>query len=61
MLLKRIVARDGIGILFRSTLLSHRAAIESQTKLHRILRTVGRVGPWGIGFLVWEIYGPGLS
>jgi len=25
------------------------------------LRTLGRVGPWGIGFLVWEAYGSGLN
>jgi len=57
-LLKRIAARDGIGVFFRSKLLPYS---ESQTKWYRFLRTVGRVGPWGIGFLVWEICGPGLS
>lgn len=25
------------------------------------LRTLGRVGPWGVGFLVWEAFGPGIS
>ncbi|PFH50081.1 hypothetical protein AMATHDRAFT_4326 [Amanita thiersii Skay4041] len=30
-------------------------------RLYKALRTLGRVGPWGIGFLVWEAYGPGLS
>lgn len=30
-------------------------------KIYGILRTVGRVGPWGIGFLVWETYGYGGS
>jgi len=24
-------------------------------------RTVARVGPWGVGFLVWEAFGPGIS
>ncbi|KAI9510889.1 hypothetical protein F5148DRAFT_1274569 [Russula earlei] len=24
-------------------------------------RTLGRVGPWGVGFLVWEALGPGIS
>lgn len=24
-------------------------------------RTLARVGPWGVGFLVWEAYGPGLG
>lgn len=30
-------------------------------RLHSALRTVARVGPWGVGFLVWEAFGPGLS
>lgn len=32
-----------------------------RTKLMGVVRTLGRVGPWGIGFLVWEMYGSGLS
>ncbi|KAF8797897.1 hypothetical protein BYT27DRAFT_7203583 [Phlegmacium glaucopus] len=57
-LVKRIAGRDGICVFFRST---DRTVTESQTKWHRLLRTAGRVGPWGIGFLVWEACGPGLS
>lgn len=30
-------------------------------RLYTLLRTLGRVGPWGVGFLVWEAYGPGLN
>ena len=30
-------------------------------RLNAALRTLGRVGPWGVGFLVWEAFGPGLS
>lgn len=30
-------------------------------RLHAFLRTIARVGPWGVGFLVWESFGPGLS
>lgn len=26
-----------------------------------LARTLARVGPWGIGFLVWEAYGPGIG
>jgi len=26
-----------------------------------VLRTLGRVGPWGIGFLAWEAFGQGLG
>ena len=29
--------------------------------LYGTLRTLARVGPWGVGFLVWEAFGPGLS
>ena len=32
-----------------------------QRRLHALGRTLGRVGPWGIGFLAWEAFGPGLS
>ncbi|KAF9453269.1 hypothetical protein P691DRAFT_793069 [Macrolepiota fuliginosa MF-IS2] len=32
-----------------------------RARLTSVTRTLGRVGPWGIGFLVWEMYGPGLS
>ncbi|KAI0687128.1 hypothetical protein BC835DRAFT_1512812 [Cytidiella melzeri] len=30
-------------------------------RMHTFLRTVARVGPWGVGFLVWEAFGPGIS
>lgn len=30
-------------------------------RLNTLLRTLGRVGPWGVGFLVWEAFGPGLA
>lgn len=33
----------------------------SRPKLYAFLRTLGRVGPWGCGFLVWEAVGPGLA
>ena len=32
----------------------------SRPRLHAFLRTVARVGPWGVGFLVWESFGSGL-
>lgn len=28
-------------------------------RLYTTLRTLARVGPWGVGFLVWEAFGPG--
>jgi hypothetical protein len=30
-------------------------------RVHTVLRTLARVGPWGVGFLAWEAFGPGLS
>lgn len=30
-------------------------------RLYAALRTLARVGPWGVGFLVWEAFGPGIS
>jgi len=30
-------------------------------KLLMAARTLGRVGPWGVAFLVWETFGPGIS
>ena len=30
-------------------------------RLHSVARTLARVGPWGVGFLVWESFGPGIS
>lgn len=30
-------------------------------RIHALGRTLARVGPWGIGFLAWEAFGPGLS
>ncbi|EKM55468.1 uncharacterized protein PHACADRAFT_173588 [Phanerochaete carnosa HHB-10118-sp] len=36
-------------------------ASSAHRRLHALGRTLGRVGPWGIGFLAWEAFGPGLS
>jgi len=33
---------------------------ETASKWARGLRILGRVGPWGVGFLVWEASGQGL-
>jgi hypothetical protein len=31
-----------------------------RARLMGTARVLARVGPWGIGFLAWEMYGPGL-
>lgn len=30
-------------------------------RINSTLRTLARVGPWGMGFLMWEVFGPGVS
>lgn len=32
-----------------------------QRRLHSAMRTLGRIGPWGVAFLVWETFGPVVS
>lgn len=54
--------QDGLGSFFRN-LDKTEASPGSATsrRLHAALRTLARVGPWGVGFLVWEAFGPGLA
>ncbi|KAI0035721.1 hypothetical protein K488DRAFT_22394, partial [Vararia minispora EC-137] len=33
----------------------------ARRRLNIALRALGRVGPWGVGFLVWEAFGDGLA
>lgn len=53
---------DGITHFFHdhgpSTMGSERTTV--RRRILSVLRTIGRVGPWGVGFLVWEAFGPGL-
>jgi len=46
---------------FRDSSYEAQTSTGIRSKAIRVVRTLGRVGPWGIGFLVWEMYGPGLS
>jgi hypothetical protein len=60
------IREDGILVFFRDpTTVPHKHASScagnSHRRLYGALRTLARVGPWGVGFLVWEAYGPGLS
>ncbi|KAG1748979.1 uncharacterized protein EDB91DRAFT_1235527 [Suillus paluster] len=55
---------DGIIHFFRDTSTVGSETKEASTIRRRInsgVRTLARVGPWGLGFLVWEAFGPGLS
>ena len=59
------VRQDGIVTFFRDASGGDNSAKSpgsaSSRRLYVALRTLVRVGPWGIGFLVWEAFGPGLS
>ncbi|KAI0065485.1 hypothetical protein BV25DRAFT_1850911 [Artomyces pyxidatus] len=35
--------------------------IGPQSRRQMAFKTLARVGPWGVGFLVWEAFGPGIS
>jgi len=62
-LLLNKIKEDGPGSFFRNPLpATHEEARSlAQRRLRSFLRTLARVGPWGIGFLVWESFGPGIS
>lgn len=59
------VRKDGIAIFFRDAYSGDSSAKSPRSagsrRLYVALRTLARVGPWGVGFLVWEAFGPGLS
>jgi hypothetical protein len=59
------VYQDGIASFFRDgsggDSIAKSSGSVSSRRLYVALRTLARVGPWGIGFLVWEAFGPGLS
>ena len=57
-ILKGHVMAHGLKYLFQHP---HKEFAQGGTRWNRALRTAGRVGPWGIGFLVWEAYNSGLS
>lgn len=61
------IQHDGLLSFFRAPAsLDSSSASGADTNLLRrrlfsTLRVLGRVGPWGAGFLIWEAFGPGLS
>ncbi|KAH6918719.1 hypothetical protein BKA70DRAFT_1136913 [Coprinopsis sp. MPI-PUGE-AT-0042] len=55
-LVREAIRQEGLGTLYREPV----ASVPSSW-LVRCGRTLARVGPWGIGFLVWESYGSGLN
>ncbi|TFK55177.1 hypothetical protein OE88DRAFT_1653892 [Heliocybe sulcata] len=59
------VQDDGIVSLFRDPNFAPtpkgKAPAVNRKRLEAMLRILARAGPWGIGFLVWEAFGPGIS
>lgn len=56
--------QDGMLIFFRNPSGAEKTTSPGSAINRRLyigLRTLARVGPWGVGFLVWEAFGPGLS
>ena len=60
-ILSHKLKEDGLLSLFKDPNSHLHDTPSSRPRLHTFLRTVARVGPWGVGFLVWESLGPGLS
>ena len=55
---------DGVRAFFRNPAHAPHeppSTPRARRRLNAALRTLGRVGPWGVGFLVWEAFGPGLA
>ena len=62
-LITRKIHDDGLLSLFRDPTSYEEMSPMSlgRQRLLVVARTLGRVGPWGVGFLVWEAFGPGIS
>ncbi|KAL5490256.1 hypothetical protein ACEPAI_5089 [Sanghuangporus weigelae] len=58
---------DGLLSFFRSVSVHEslrspeRSVSLFRRRMYSALRFLGRMGPWGAGFLIWEAYGPGLA
>jgi hypothetical protein len=62
-ILARKIHNDGVLSFFRNPAGQGETVLGSpgRQRLLAVARTLGRVGPWGVGFLVWEAFGPGIS
>jgi len=61
--LKEKAEAEGFRVFFRLSPDERSASALStpwRQRLFSTLRLLGRVGPWGAGFLIWESFGPGL-
>ncbi|KAH9945970.1 uncharacterized protein BXZ73DRAFT_86194 [Epithele typhae] len=59
----RLARQEGLKTFFANpNHVPHDPAVSAaRRRLTTALRTLGRVGPWGVGFLAWEAFGPGLA
>lgn len=57
-ILMRKLREEGLISFFRDPYATVGQADGPSGRLYMLFRTMGRVGPWGVGFLVWEAYGP---
>ncbi|KAF7338700.1 hypothetical protein MVEN_02096900 [Mycena venus] len=53
------IKQDGFLSLFRDPTAARPSTARS--RIYSVLRTLARVGPWGVGFLVYQAYDAGLS
>ena len=62
-ILLRQAREQGVLSFFKNPVyVAHDASTSPmRRRANAALRTLGRVGPWGVGFLVWEAFGPGIS
>lgn len=65
LILMRKIQDEGWLVFFKNpSPVTHEHGVGSSSlhrRLHTLGRTLARVGPWGVGFLAWEAFGPGLS
>jgi hypothetical protein len=61
--LLRQLRDDGVASFFKDpTAHLHDAVAQtSRPKLHAFFRTLGRISPWGLAFICFEAFGPGIS
>ncbi|GBE82050.1 hypothetical protein SCP_0404280 [Sparassis crispa] len=54
---------EGLLSYFSNPTLTHYDASlpPFRRRLYSAMRTLARVGPWGVGFLAWEAFGPGIA
>ena len=55
------VKDDGVISFVQAHPVPHRGPVTYKDRVYSVLRVLGRMGPWGAGFLIWEAFGPGLA